>query len=129
MAAATPEIELYVDDLWNARAVAQVPGWVMLATRRHGDWTWELSDAEAETLGPTLRRLSDAVRAVCGAERVYVIALGENTLHFHLVLLPRSADTPSDLRGTALLDGVAKLADPVEAQKAATALKKALSSS
>jgi diadenosine tetraphosphate (Ap4A) HIT family hydrolase len=100
----------------------------MLATRRHGEWTWELSDVEADTLGPIVRRLSKAVRAVCRSERVYVIALGENSLHFHLVLLPRSADTPSELWGAALLSGAANLADLDQARRTAEAIRQHLAS-
>lgn len=127
IATASAETELLVDEAWSARAVTDVPGWVMLATRRHGDWTWGLSDAEAASFGPVLRRLSDAVRKAANAERVYVMALGENSLHYHLVLLPRSADLAPELRGPALLGSSEALADRAEAQRVAAEIRRELS--
>jgi hypothetical protein len=103
---------LYTDDDWLAVTATDAPGWVMLLARRHNDgWLWELGDVEAATYGRHLRDISATIRAVTGAERVYLIALGENTLHFHCLLIPRLIDTPADMRGAGLLGHARELAD------------------
>ncbi|MGH7898165.1 MAG: hypothetical protein ACREQQ_09440 [Candidatus Binatia bacterium] len=85
------------------------------------------SAEEAATLGPTLARLASAIRTACDGERVYVIALGENSLHCHLLLMARRADAPPAMRGAGLLDKHAELADPDEARRLADAVRRELS--
>ena len=62
-----------------------------------------------------LKALSVAIRTAIPAERVYLIGLGENSLHFHCLLMPRTADTPQDWRGPQLLAHGKDLADPEQA--------------
>ena len=92
VSAAKPAELIHRDDHWSAFAFAGVPGWVMFATNRHCDWLWGFTTEEATALGPLLSRLSAAVRNAASAERVYYAGLGENSLHFHGVLLPRTDD-------------------------------------
>jgi diadenosine tetraphosphate (Ap4A) HIT family hydrolase len=118
---------LYVDDLWMAVTATDAPGWVMLLARRHSlGWLWEMQDAEAETYGLQLRDISATICAVTRAERVYLMALGENTLHYHCLLIPRFDDTPVDMRGAALLGHASDLADPERAQEITAALRDGL---
>jgi len=115
---------LYADEHWRATTATDAPGWVMLLNRRHNPgWLWDLTDDEASSYGGHLRAISQAITAVCGAQRVYLIALGENTLHFHCLLIPRFADTPADLRGAGLLGHAADLADPARALEVTAALR------
>jgi hypothetical protein len=57
---------------------------------------------------------------------VYLIALGENTLHFHCLLIPRFADTPAEMRGAALLGHARDLADAEQALIVTAALRAGL---
>ena len=47
-----------------------------------------MNEAEADELGGLLVRLTGAIEAVTGAEKVYVVAYGELFPHFHLLLSP-----------------------------------------
>ncbi|HVM39945.1 MAG TPA: HIT family protein, partial [Acidimicrobiia bacterium] len=67
----------------------EVPGWVFVELNRHAEGPWSLEPAEAATLGPLLTQVSQAVRSVTGAERVYWMAYGELMPHFHVLVAPR----------------------------------------
>ncbi|MCU1693768.1 MAG: uncharacterized protein JWM64_2859 [Frankiales bacterium] len=104
-----------------------VPGWVLLWSHRHGaQGLWELDDAEAAELGLLLRDLSAAVREVCDAERVYVMAMGEHALHAHAMVMPRTADLAAEHRGPQLLAAASVLRDPERARQVAGRLRAAL---
>ena len=45
---------------------------------------------EAETFGPTLARITSALRAETGAELVYIYVFGGSVPHLHLHLAPHS---------------------------------------
>lgn len=104
-----------------------VPGWALLWTHRHAaQGLWELDDAETAELGPLLRDLARALRSACGAERTYVMAMGEHALHFHAMVMARSAQTPLELRGPALLHAAADLRDTAASRTTAAAVRAAL---
>lgn len=102
----SPELVAWEDDLWILRhhmLPAPLAGWCMLVSRRHLGGPADLSDAEAASFGPTLRRVSRAIKAVTGAPKVYAIAFGEGAPHLHVHLIPRYADRP-DLAAWKLAD-------------------------
>lgn len=110
-----------------AVTATEAPGWVMLIARRHsGGWLWDLEDAEASTYGMHLRDIAATIKSVIGVERVYLIALGENTLHYHCLLIPRYSYTPPELRGAALLNHAGELADPDRASAMTSQLREGL---
>jgi diadenosine tetraphosphate (Ap4A) HIT family hydrolase len=110
-----------------AVTATEAPGWVMLLARRHSDgWLWDLDDQEALTYGLHLRDISATIKDVTGAERVYLIALGENTLHYHCLLIPRFADTPAEMRGAALLGNAGNLADADRTVSVTSVLRESL---
>ena len=115
-------------DLWSA-CVAEgyaAPGWLFLQTRRHVEGPMGMNSEEAGELGLHLTHLTEAIRAVTGAEKVYVLAYGERFPHFHLVLLPRLPFAPPDLMGPGLFTKVDELVDDVEAARVAAAVRDAL---
>ncbi len=61
----------------------------------------ELTEAEAASFGPFLRRVSRALQEVTGAVKTYTILFAEHLehphVHFHVV--PRMSDMPEDKRG------------------------------
>jgi diadenosine tetraphosphate (Ap4A) HIT family hydrolase len=112
--AAQDETLIHRDELWTATLSGDVPGWVMLIANRHSDdWLWGLTPEESTSLGPMLVRLSSVTRQVTNAERIYLMSFGENTQHFHLLLLSRFADTSMDARGIALLGSGPNLANAI----------------
>jgi diadenosine tetraphosphate (Ap4A) HIT family hydrolase len=82
---------IHQDELWFALGLAGAPGWIMLATRRHGDGVDTLSDDEAATMGSISRMIGRSVRAATAADRVHVVYLGDTNKHFHLGFFPRQA--------------------------------------
>jgi diadenosine tetraphosphate (Ap4A) HIT family hydrolase len=119
--------EILTDDVWFA-GTSGTPGWVMLATRRHGQWLDDLDDSEADRLGPLMARIGGAIRAATGSTHVYFVGLGENTQHFHMVLTPR-AQVFADEVHVSMRARIAELTDPDAAAATATALRDHLSSS
>lgn len=91
----SPQLVAWEDDLWIVRhhmLPSPLAGWFMLVSRRHLGGPADLSDAEAAAFGPTLRRVSQAIKSVTGAPKVYAIAFGEGAPHLHVHLIPRYAD-------------------------------------
>jgi len=80
-------------------APSPIPGWVVLAPKRHARWWWELEPRELAELGPLASRVFLAQRSALGAEHGYALALGDVLHHMHLHLVPRYKDTPERLRG------------------------------
>jgi diadenosine tetraphosphate (Ap4A) HIT family hydrolase len=111
---------------WVAIAAGDVPGWLRLQTIRHGEWLWDMTGDEAAEFGPLVAALSAALRRVTGAERVYLIALGENSLHVHALLIPRYQDTPREERGPGILATAASRADREVAYRVAAAVRREL---
>lgn len=53
----------------------------MIATTRHAGWSWDTTPEEAETMGTIVAQASRTIREVCDAKRVYMVRLGENSMH------------------------------------------------
>ncbi|WP_404478819.1 HIT family protein [Novosphingobium sp. BL-52-GroH] len=83
---------IWEDENWIATTMLDVPGWLLVMTRRHVDGVWSLNAAEASSFGPILRDLAQATKAATGAERTHLAAQGERALHFHYMILARTAD-------------------------------------
>jgi diadenosine tetraphosphate (Ap4A) HIT family hydrolase len=65
-------------------------GSFVVSTKEHRTSLWEMTPDEATSLGPFLRRLSDAIVNALGAERVYLgMWVDKPPHHLHLVLEPR----------------------------------------
>jgi len=114
-------IELQIDA--DARLAAAAGGAARFFAESAG-----LTSEEATSFGPVLARLSSALRDVCGAETVYTIALGDNSMHFHTLLIPRAADAPPELRGPGLLAKAPELVNHDEAHRIADLLRSRVAS-
>ena len=91
---------VYEDDLW-ATAVFDhmgVPGWLMTVLKRHAEATTELTQEEAESLGPLMVKLSRAIEEATGCERVYMQMYGEHYRHWHFMLCAREEHIPAEHR-------------------------------
>jgi diadenosine tetraphosphate (Ap4A) HIT family hydrolase len=98
---------LYDDRLWRLEHMlmpAVLPGWLILKPLRHIESLSELTVAESAALGPLLRRITAALEAATGAERVYTVLLAEAVRHVHIHLIPRRAGLPESCRGPRIFD-------------------------
>ena len=77
-----------------------LPGWLVLVARRHMAAIAELTAAEAAEVGDLQRRVSQALHAVTGCAKTYIIQFAEHPdhphVHFHIV--PRMANQPAERR-------------------------------
>jgi diadenosine tetraphosphate (Ap4A) HIT family hydrolase len=121
-----PDQIVYQDEHWTAGLGNNVPGWLLVWANRHVEGMWGMNDAEAASLGPMVQRLSTAVHDVCDAERVYMMAFGEHVIHYHFMIMPRTADTPPEARSAAMLAKMQDWSDPERALEVAGKLRAAL---
>lgn len=71
-------------------------GHILLETKRHTPDFAALTPAEAQAVGLLITRLSGALKACTGAEKVYAVFYGEVTPHLHVHLTARYPDTPPE---------------------------------
>jgi diadenosine tetraphosphate (Ap4A) HIT family hydrolase len=118
----------YQDETWVAGILAglEVPGWIVLALRRHAEETAPLSELEAANLGPAIRRLSAAVEDVTDAERVYLQAYGEKERHWHLLISARGTEIPPEHRHVSLFAHRQEYVDVAAAHQVLDRLRTAL---
>lgn len=116
---------VYSDELWHAGILPglEVPGWITLQTVRHTEQVTGMSAEEAATFGPRLLALSQAIKAVTAAERVYLYAFGDGVPHWHVLLAPRSADLPEESRRGRYFDERERYRDPAQALVVAAAVR------
>ena len=129
IAGTAPERVVFRAGGWIAYAL-DVPGWTMVATTRHSDWSWDLTDGEEAGLGTALARVTMAVRTACNAERTYVMGLGENYSHFHYIVIPRYPDDSDRVISAAVHSAMtevhAALTDSEEADRVAQSVREAI---
>jgi diadenosine tetraphosphate (Ap4A) HIT family hydrolase len=89
-----PRERLYLDDHWRvAHGWSSLPGWLVVASRRHVLALDELGHDEVARLGPLLRAASLALRGAVGCEKTYVMLFAEHPRypHLHVHVVPRMA--------------------------------------
>jgi diadenosine tetraphosphate (Ap4A) HIT family hydrolase len=69
-------------------------GWLILKPERHVEHVAELTAEESASLGQLIQKASRALMTAVGAERVYVVSMGEVVRHVHFYLIPRYAHMP-----------------------------------
>ncbi|HLZ59356.1 MAG TPA: HIT family protein [Ktedonosporobacter sp.] len=92
---------LYEDELVYAHHYGQGKeaiylGHLLLMTKRHALGLADLTEAEGRAIGLSIARLSKALKACTGAEKVYVEAYYEVNPHLHLHLMARYPATPQE---------------------------------
>lgn len=125
----TKETWLIDEPFWFACVYPgiEVPGWVVCGLRRHAEGPDSLNAEEAGSLGFVLRRLATAIRSATQAERVYTVAFGEASAHWHFMLVPRAANAPPERRGPSLILDRKNLIDMEGTQTTAVMIRKELS--
>ena len=117
------------DEQWFAGVLPgyDVPGWLVCGMRRHGEGPDSMNPEEASSFGIIVQRLSAALRTVTGAERLYLIAFGEEFPHLHFMLVPRPQSEAGAPRGVAYLALREELRDPAAAAAIAAEVQATLS--
>jgi len=97
---------LYGDDLWCVRPAdpAGVPGWMMMIAQRHVAGPAHFDEREAAAFGFALRHFERVLEQVTGALRIYTVAMGESSPHFHAHMVPRYATMPRDAKAWSVFD-------------------------
>jgi diadenosine tetraphosphate (Ap4A) HIT family hydrolase len=73
-------------------------GSVVIKTRAHRENLWDLSLAEATSLGPFMQQMSEAIAQAMQAERIYVsLWVDQPPYHVHFVLQPRYPNNAQEL--------------------------------
>jgi diadenosine tetraphosphate (Ap4A) HIT family hydrolase len=67
-------------------------GHVLVASRTHGESLHDISPEDAAAMFALANRAASAIVAHLGVVKVYVAAIGDKDKHFHVHLLPKSAD-------------------------------------
>jgi diadenosine tetraphosphate (Ap4A) HIT family hydrolase len=83
---------LYLDEHWRiSHGWTPLPGWLVVASRRHVTALDELGVEEAQALGRLLQSASVALRQVLGCEKTYVMLFAEQPGygHMHVHVVPR----------------------------------------
>jgi len=99
--APVPGGAIYEDDLVYAHHAhfGEGPdylGDLVMETKRHTPDFASLTPAEAQAAGSLIARLSSALKACTGAEKVYVTFYGEATSHLHVFLTARYPGAPAE---------------------------------
>lgn len=92
-------VEVWQDALWRLSMAtsSETPGFSYLEPKRHITDITRLDGPEAAAFGPTLARVTAALRDVTGVERVYIYVFGDGVAHLHLHLAPhRPGDALND---------------------------------
>ncbi len=101
-------------------------GAVVIKPRLHRENLWDLSTAEATSLGPFMQQVSEAIAQAMQAERVYVsLWVDSPPYHVHFVLQPRYPDNTQELGLKGLeLQVFRKLSAPPTAPEMAAAAER-----
>jgi diadenosine tetraphosphate (Ap4A) HIT family hydrolase len=91
-------VQVWEDDLWrlSTTLLGEVAGLSYLEPKRHVRFIHELDGVEAATIGMALARSTAAIKAVTGAEVVYVYIFGGSLDHLHVHLAPFHEGGPLD---------------------------------
>ena len=126
--AAPPGGYIFEDAHWmvcHAPAPLGPLGTLFIESRRHFLDYSEMTDEEAASLGPCLRRTYAALRSLIPLHRVYQLSTMEGVPHFHAWLVPRAESAAE--RGLKYL-ALDMTCEPGAAEALAGQLRKAMSS-
>lgn len=71
------------------------PGHVLVGGHEHGAGLSDISGDTAASLMRLANRVAKTIVATTGAEKVYVVAIGDKDKHFHVHLVPKMAGDPN----------------------------------
>ena len=117
---------VYEDEHWAVYRPIDVPGWVMLAPKKHVEGAWSLTDLQVADFGRIARDASAAVKEAVGADRVHLVYLGETARHFHAGLFPVAEGNEGLFANDRLLAAIKDNSDAAVAAEVGAAIKAAL---
>lgn len=128
---------IHRDELWQLEHMLEplpMAGWLIAKPRRHVTAFSALTDDEAATFGPLVRRTMAALERVTGAEKVYLCLFAEAAgfVHLHFHLIPAMREWTREQRGPAVFDLIGEatrrgnLVDPADAAAIADRVRAAL---
>ena len=111
-----PRERAFSNEHWRALVHrSALPGWLVVGLRRHVLSLDQLTPDEALSLGPVLVGGTEALVAVTGCVKSYVMLFCEGMPHLHFNLVPRMDDIRDNLRGPAVFGyevGAIPLSEP-----------------
>lgn len=134
---AAPGGVIHRDELWQIEHTLQplpMAGWLIAKPLRHVTAFGDLTEEEATTFGPLMRRTMGTLQHVTGAEKVYLCLFAEapGFVHLHFHLIPAMAEWKREQRGPAVFELIGEamrrgnLADPALAAGIADRVRAAL---
>lgn len=96
---------IYADEHWLLRHSLEtdISGYLVLQSKRHFLDLSEACAQELTTYGGILGCAMKSIRHATQCERVYTFSLAEAVPHFHVHIIPRSADFPSQYKGRGIM--------------------------
>ena len=79
-----------------------LPGWLIVAPRRHCEHIAELTGEEMTAFGPLLRQTTRALTRVAQPAKIHIYSMGEVVKHVHFYVVPRYEWMPAG--GSAVLE-------------------------
>ena len=100
---------IHADELWQVEHMLEplpMAGWLIVKPLRHVTAFADLTDDEAATFGPLVRRVMAALQRVTGAEKVYLCLFAEASgfVHLHFHLIPAMREWTREQRGPAVFE-------------------------
>jgi histidine triad (HIT) family protein len=74
-------------------------GYLMIELKRHAPGLADMTDAEAQSVGIAMARVSKALQNCEPVEHVYSFVLGHHVPHLHIQIVPRYMRTPREYWG------------------------------
>jgi diadenosine tetraphosphate (Ap4A) HIT family hydrolase len=107
-----------------------VPGWVVVAPKRHVEALGELSPDEHREWMALATRLAAAQQRALGSKTSYLALFAEVVPHLHLHVIPRFDATPGHLRGPRVFQALpAEMLPAAEVERAIERLRGELATS
>lgn len=96
---------VFRDEQWACEVTPgyEAPGWLILRARRHVVGWSGLGETQLDTFARQAKRVVGAVTAATGSAATYVMTFGESYPHFHVLIVPRGQDVPSEHRSANIL--------------------------
>jgi diadenosine tetraphosphate (Ap4A) HIT family hydrolase len=119
---------VYRDEHWSLGALPglEVPGWLILQSRRHVETLWDVAKEGANTLGSLLARTSHEIHRALEPEHVYLLAVGETMAHWHMLIAATPEGLAPELRGAHLLANAKNFLDADTAVRVAGGVRDGL---
>lgn len=81
----------------------RIPGSIWIRSNAHVEGLWNLSDEESGSFGTMVRRAAQLLRREYGAEKTYLLSLGERLAHVHALVIARIEGAHGGAQGLDLL--------------------------